>query len=241
MKVDILAFGAHPDDVELAASGTILKEIKNGKKVAVVDLTQGELGSRGTAETRKEESKVSNKILGISSRENLNMPDGFFEISQENLLKVVRMVRKYQPEIVLCNSFTDRHPDHGRASELVSQACFLSGLIKIETELDNEKQKAHRPKIVLHYIQDYYLKPDFVVDVSEEMETKFEAIRAYKTQFFNPDDKNDSGPKTPISGKDFFDFLKARGQEFGRPINSSYAEAFKIERLVGIKSVFDLV
>ncbi len=238
MKTDILAFAAHPDDVELAAAGTLLKEISKGRTVAIVDLTRGELGSRGTAETRREESENSTAILGISARENLGMADGFFEITRENLLSIVSMIRKYRPEIVLANADSDRHPDHGRAGALVSRACFLSGLRRIETALDDgTAQEAYRPKAVYHYIQDYYIEPDFVVDVSDFVEKKFEAIRAFKTQFYDPDSKE---PQTPISGKEFFDFLRSRGQEFGRPIGSVYAEGFTTERFPAVDSLFDI-
>ena len=238
MQVDILAFGAHPDDVELAASGTLIKEIQSGKSAVIVDLTRGELGSRGTAETRKAESIEANKILGITARENLDMGDGFFTHSEENLLKIIRVIREFRPRLVLCNAISDRHPDHGKASKLVSEACFLSGLLKIETEMDGKPQKHHRPQAVYHYIQDRYIKPDFVVDVSDQLSLKFDAIRAYKTQFFDPENLDE--PKTPISGEDFFDFLKARGAEFGRAIGSAYAEGFTVERFPGVESLFDL-
>ncbi len=236
-EIDILAFGAHPDDVELSAAGTLLKHIKLGKKVALVDLTQGELGSRGTIETRYSEAKEASEILGISHRVNLKMEDGFFSHSQENLMKIIEQIRYFKPEIVFANAIDDRHPDHGKGSKLVSEACFLAGLVKIETSVNGEVQKAHRPKVVYHYIQDRYIKPDFVVDVTEFVETKFSAIKAYKTQFFDPNSKE---PKTPISGEDFFDFLKGRMSEFGRPIGVKYAEAFTVERLIGVDNLFDL-
>jgi bacillithiol biosynthesis deacetylase BshB1 len=237
MKVDILAFGAHPDDVELSASATLLKHIYQGKKVALVDLTQGELGSRGTIETRYEEASLASKILGIEDRVNLKMADGFFEHSQENLLKIVEQIRHFKPEIVLANAVEDRHPDHEKGSKLVSDACFLAGLVKIKTNLNGEDQLPHRPKVVYHYIQDRYIKPDFVVDVTGFEEQKFESIRAYKTQFFDP---NSTEPQTPISGKDFFEFIRGRMLEFGRTIGVQYAEGFTVERLVGVDSFFDL-
>ncbi len=237
MKVDILAFGAHPDDVELSASATLLKHIQQGKKVALVDLTQGELGSRGTIETRYEEAKAASKILGIEDRVNLKMADGFFEHTQENLLKIVEQIRHFKPEIVLANAVEDRHPDHGKGSKLVSDACFLAGLVKIKTNLNGEDQLPHRPKVVYHYIQDRYIKPDFVIDVTGFEEQKFESIRAYKTQFFDP---NSTEPQTPISGKDFFEFLKGRMSEFGRSIGVQYAEGFTVERLLGVDNFFDL-
>ena len=238
MKVDILAFAAHPDDVELSAAGTLIKHIKAGKKVALVDLTQGEQGSRGTIETRYTEAADASEILGLSARINLKMEDGFFTHSQENLLKIIEQIRYFKPEIVLCNAIEDRHPDHGRASKLVSEACFLSGLRKIETGHDEDKQEAHRPKAVYHYIQDRYIKPDFVVDVTEFVEQKFEAIRAYKTQFYDPASKE---PQTPISGEEFFGFLRGRMAEFGRTIGVNYAEGFTVERIPGVESFFDLI
>jgi bacillithiol biosynthesis deacetylase BshB1 len=237
MKVDILAFCAHPDDVELSASATLLKHIHQGKKVALVDLTQGELGSRGTIETRYEEASAASKILGIEDRVNLKMADGFFEHSQENLLKIVEQIRHFKPEIVLANAVEDRHPDHGKGGKLVSDACFLAGLVKIKTSLNGEDQLPHRPKVVYHYIQDRFIKPDFVVDVTGFEEQKFESIRAYKTQFFDP---NSTEPQTPISGKEFFEFLRGRMSEFGRAIGVQYAEGFTVERFVGVDSFFDL-
>lgn len=233
VKVDILAFAAHPDDVELAASGTIIKHVKQGKKVAVVDLTQGELGSRGNAELRLKEAKASSKILGLSARENLNLGDGFFEINQENLIKIVKSIRKYQPEIVLCNAPKDRHPDHGRASELVSRACFLSGLIKVETG-----QEAHRPRAVYHYIQDRYLKPDVIIDISDEMNVKMQSILSFSSQFYKA---GDDGPQTPISSKEFLEFIYARAQEFGRNIGVKYAEGFVVERPLGVNDLTKLL
>lgn len=236
-KVDILAFAAHPDDVELAASGTIMKHISQGKTVAIVDLTQGELGSRGTIQTRYDEAAAASEIIGIMHRVNLKMADGFFEITEENKRKIVEQIRRFQPEIVLANAISDRHPDHGRGGQLVSEACFLSGLVKVETEWNGEKQTAHRPKVVYHYIQDYYIKPDFVVDITAFQDRKIAAIQAYKTQFYNP---NSNEPKTPISGEDFLDFIKARAMEFGRPIGAQYAEGFTVERFIGVEDLFDL-
>ena len=237
-KIDILAFGAHPDDVELSAAGTLLKHIKCGKKVALVDLTQGELGSRGTIETRYSEAKAASEILGISERVNLKMEDGFFTHSEENLLKIVEQIRFFRPEIVFANAIKDRHPDHAKGSKLVSEACFLAGLMKIETTYNGEKQIAYRPKFVYHYIQDRYIKPDFVVDVTDFVETKFSSIRAYKTQFYDPNSKE---PQTPISGEDFFEFLRGRMSEFGRQIGVKYAEGFTVERLIGVDNIFDLI
>ncbi len=226
MKVDILAFAAHPDDVEISCGGTILKHVEMGYKVAVVDLTQGELGSRGSAETRKVEAADASKILGLVARENLFMQDGFFTNSEENKKKIVQAIRKYQPKIVLANSISDRHPDHGRGSSIVSDACFLAGLPKIET-FDGEKlQEAWRPEVIYHYIQDYWIEPDFIVDISKFIDRKVEAISSYKTQFYDP---NSTEPETPISGKEFFDFIKARAMQFGRLIKTEYAEGFTVE------------
>ncbi len=237
MKVDILAFAAHPDDIEISAAGTLMKHIELGKKVVIVDLTQGELGSRGTIETRKSEAKASSKILGIHDRVNLKMEDGFFKISTENKLKIIEQIRRYQPEVVMVNALSDRHPDHGRASKLCSEACFLSGLLKIETEWEGNKQEKWRPKAVYHYIQDIYIKPAFVVDISSVVERKIEALKAFKTQFFSEDS---SEPKTPISGEDFFDFLKGRWKDYGRSIGVEYAEGFTIERPIGVKDITEL-
>ena len=237
-KVDILAFGAHPDDVELAAGGTLIKSVQQGKKVAIVDLTQGEFGSRGTIQTRYEEAANAAKIMGVDYRENLELADGFFEVVEESLLKLVTAIRKYQPEIVFANAPSDRHPDHGRGSDLISRACFLSGLLKIETKSEGEKQLHWRPKVVYHYIQDRYLTPNFIVDVSEQREQKFKAILAYKTQFFQEDMK---GPKTPISGQDFLDALEARLIQYGRDIGVKYGEGFITERPVGINDISDFL
>ncbi len=237
MKVDILAFGAHPDDVELSASGTLLRHISQGKTAALVDLTQGELGSRGTVETRYQEAAEASNILGVSERVNLKMADGFFEHSQENLIKVIEQIRHFQPEIVFANAVQDRHPDHPKGSKLVSEACFLAGLRQIQTSLNGEIQQAHRPKAVYHYIQDRYSRPDFVVDVTDFVEQKFESIKAYKTQFYDPDSKE---PQTPISGEEFFEFLRGRMSEYGRQIGAQYGEGFTVERLIGVDDIFCL-
>jgi bacillithiol biosynthesis deacetylase BshB1 len=237
MKLDILAFGVHPDDVELSCAGTLMRHIAQGKKVGIIDLTQGELGSRGTAQTRMEEANAASVVMGVSVRDNLKMADGFFEVNEENKRAIIQQIRKYRPEIVLCNAVSDRHPDHGRASKLVSEACFLSGLVKVETELDGQLQLAYRPKVVYHYIQDVYIKPDFVVDVTEFVDRKIEAIKAYKTQFYDPNSKE---PLTPISGKEFFDFVKGRMMQFGRPIGVEFAEGFTVEREPGVNNLFDL-
>ncbi len=237
-KVDLLAFAAHPDDIELSASGTLMKHIAQGKTVAIVDLTRGELGSRGTIETRKNEAAEAAKIMGISARINLGLADGFFEQNEESLLKIVEQIRYFKPEIVLANATEDRHPDHGRASKLISEACFLSGLVKVKTFYETDKQEAHRPRLVLHYIQDRYIKPDLVVDITSFYERKMEAVLAYKTQFFQ---EEQDGPKTPISGKDFLDFLTGRMTEFGRAIGVSYAEGFTVERTIGVEDLTSLL
>ncbi|MNJ85500.1 1D-myo-inositol 2-acetamido-2-deoxy-alpha-D-glucopyranoside deacetylase [compost metagenome] len=236
-QIDILAIGAHPDDVELSAAGTLLKHRALGFSTGVIDLTQGELGSRGTKETRKEEAMAAAEILGLSARVNLKMADGFFEHSEENLRLIVEQIRRFKPSIVLVNAVSDRHPDHGKGSKLASEACFLAGLRRVETTWEGSPQEAHRPKAVYHYIQDRYLKPDFAVDVTDFVEQKFASIKAYKTQFWDPDSTE---PKTPISGEDFFEFLRGRMAEFGRSIGARYAEGFTVERLPGVDSLFDL-
>lgn len=239
MKVDILAFAAHPDDIEISCAGTLIKSIQEeNKKVAIVDLTQGELGTRGTIETRYSEAMEASRIIGISRRVNLKLRDGFFRHDEESLRLIIEQIRFFQPDIVLANSITDRHPDHGRASKLVSEACFYSGLRKIETTFEGEQQEAYRPKAVYHYIQDRHIEPDFVVDISKYAEEKMNTILAYKTQFYDPESTE---PKTPISGKEFKDFLFARMREFGRPVGAEFAEGFTKERYIGVKSLFDLV
>ncbi|MEP3209794.1 MAG: bacillithiol biosynthesis deacetylase BshB1 [Maribacter sp.] len=240
MKLDILAFGAHPDDVELGAGATIAKEISLGKKVGVVDLTRGELGTRGSAEIRDQEAARSAEILGLSVRENLEFADGFFTNDREHQLAVIRMIRKYRPEIVLCNAVEDRHIDHGKGSKLVSDACFLSGLIKLDTKLegDDQWQDAWRPKRVYHYIQWKNLEPDFVVDVSGFIDKKVASILAYSSQFYDP--KSDE-PETPISSRNFIDSVTYRARDLGRYINSEYAEGFNSERYPAIRSLDDLI
>jgi N-acetylglucosamine malate deacetylase 1 len=238
MKIDILAFAAHPDDIELACSGTLIKQIKNGSKVGIIDLTEGELGSRGNRELRYQEAANANKIIGNVARENLNLGDGFFEINEQSLLRIIEMIRKYQPEIVLCNAINDRHPDHGRASELVKRAAFLSGLIKIETELNGKTQEKWRPKQVFHYIQDEYIEPDFVIDITDEMENKMKTILAYSSQFYNPESKE---PKTPISSQEFMDFLDARARQFGRTIGVKYGEGFNSSGPISVKSLDNIL
>ena len=239
MKIDILAFGAHPDDVELSCGGTILKEIHNGKTVGIIDLTKGELGTRGTAQTRAIEASNAASILGVSFRKNLSFSDGFIVNDKAHQLEVIKLIRHYQPEIVLCNAIDDRHIDHGVASKLVSDACFLSGLIKIETKsLDSEAVQAPwRPKSIYHYIQWKPLEPDFVVDISDHIDKKMESVMAYSTQFYNP---NSQDPETPISSKNFVDSVRYRAADLGRLTGVGYAEGFNVERLPAIDSLFDL-
>jgi bacillithiol biosynthesis deacetylase BshB1 len=237
MKLSILAFGAHPDDVELSAAGTLLKHQAAGAKIGIIDLTEGELGSRGTVESRYAEANDAASILQLAVRENLQMGDGFFTHSEENLLKIIQQIRRFQPEIVLANAHSDRHPDHAKGSKLVSEACFLAGLRKIKTTWDGEEQIAYRPKAVYNYIQDYYLEPDFVIDVTDFVPQKMNAIKAYKTQFWDP---NSTEPKTPISGEEFFEFLHGRMTQYGRTIGVKYAEGFTVERTLGVTSLFDL-
>lgn len=230
MKLDILAFAAHPDDVELSCSGTLLHHIAMGKKVGIVDLTRGELGTRGSAELRDEEAANSSKIMGLHARENLRMADGFFEDNKEHQLKIIEMIRKYQPDLVLANAINDRHIDHGRGAELLHKACFLSGLSKIETN----NLKAWRPKRVLHYIQDYFMQPDIVVDITPWFEKKKESIMAFSSQFYNPESKE---PETPISSASFFQFLEARSREMGRLIGVEFGEGFVSKTPLNLKDL----
>jgi N-acetylglucosamine malate deacetylase 1 len=238
MKLDILAFGAHPDDVELGCAGTIAKEISLGKKVGIIDLTRGELGTRGSAEIRDNESAAAAKILGVSIRENLNMRDGFFVNDEAHQMAVIKIIRKYRPEIVLCNAVNDRHIDHGKGSKLVSDACFLSGLRKIETTFEGENQEAWRPKHVYHFIQWKNLKPDFVVDITGFTDIKQRAILAYSSQFYDP---NTNEPETPIATKNFLDSLHYRTQDLGRLIGVEHAEGFTVERHVAVNTLGDLI
>ena len=237
MKLDILAFGAHPDDVELGCAGTILKEISLGKTVGIIDLTRGELGTRGSAEIRDQEANAAAKILGVSARENLEMRDGFFVNDEKHQLEIIKMIRKYQPEIVLCNAVDDRHIDHPKGSQLVSDACFLSGLIRIATSLDGEEQKAWRPKVVYHYMQWKNLVPDFVVDITGYVEQKTAAILAYSSQFYDPNSKE---PESPISSKNFLESLNYRSRDLGRLTGLEHAEGFTAERYLAVNSLSDL-
>jgi bacillithiol biosynthesis deacetylase BshB1 len=237
MKLDILAIGVHPDDVELSCSGTLLKHISTGNVCGIVDLTAGELGTRGSGPLRLQEAAAAAKILGIPVRDNLGMADGFFKNDREHQLEIIKKIRQYRPEIILCNAVSDRHPDHGRAAQLVSEACFYSGLRRIETELNGEKQDAWRPKAVYHYIQDRHMKPDFVVDVTAFIDRKMEAIKAFKSQFYNPDSNE---PESPISVKNFFDVVLGKMSTYGRDAGYDYAEGFIAERVPGVSDLFHL-
>ena len=239
MKLDILAFAAHPDDIELGCSGTLIAHIAAGKKVGIVDLTRGELGTRGTPEIRLQEAEAATNIMGIEVRDNLEFADGFFQNDKAHQLKVVEKIRQYQPEIVIMNAVHDRHPDHGRASVLVSESCFLAGLRMVSTQDEQgNEQTAWRPKVVYHFIQDRYIKPDLVVDVASFWDKKMETIRAFKSQFYNPDD---ASPNTYISSPEFLEFIESRAKEYGHAIGVTYGEGFTVERLVGVRNLFDLI
>lgn len=237
MKLDILAIGAHPDDVELSCSATIAKEISRGKTVGILDLTRGELGTRGTAEIRDKEAADAAKILGVAVRENLEFSDGFFVNNVSHQLEIIKILRKYQPELVLCNAVDDRHIDHGKGAQLVADACFLSGLRKIETILNGVSQDAWRPKNVFHYIQWKNLSPDIVVDVTGFMDKKLESVKAYRSQFF---DENSEEPETPISSSNFLESITYRAKDLGRLIGAEYGEGFTVSRYVAVDSLFDL-
>jgi bacillithiol biosynthesis deacetylase BshB1 len=238
LKLDILVLSAHPDDAELGCAGTILKHVASGKKVGVADITRGELGTRGTIEIRAREADASARILGLSVRENIGLPDGFFQNAPESELKIIEAVRKYQPEIIITNAYHDRHPDHGRASELVEASAFLSGLRKIETFFNGQPQQAWRPPLVLHFIQDNFIKPDILIDITEYWDKKVESIRAFQSQFFNPDWQGE--PQTYISSPDFIQIIEARAREFGKSIGVKYAEGFTSRKTLGVDSLFDL-
>jgi bacillithiol biosynthesis deacetylase BshB1 len=239
MKLDILAIGVHPDDVELGCSGTIINEINNGKKVGIVDLTQGELGTRGTIDTRYQEAANAAMIMGVQARENLKMRDGFFENDEENKLQLISAIRKYQPDIVIGNVLHDRHPDHGRAGKMIADCCFLAGLSKIETMDENRNaQQRWRPAYVLHYIQDWYHEPDLLIDISEVFDQRMKAIEAYTTQF---NSINSDEPQTYISTPDFLESVIARARMFGKRIGVKYAEGFISEKKIGIRSLDVLI
>ena len=239
MKLDILAFAAHPDDVELGCSGTLIAHIESGRKVGIVDLTRGELGTRGTPEIRLQEAEDATRIMGVAIRDNLGFADGFFQNDQAHQLKVIEKIRQYQPNIVIMNAVHDRHPDHGRGSVLVSESSFKAGLRMISTQnAQGEEQSAWRPKAVYHFIQDRYIKPDLVVDVTPFWSKKMDTIRAFKSQFYNPDD---STPNTYISSPEFLEFIESRAKEYGHAIGVKYGEGFTVERLIGVKDLFDLL
>jgi bacillithiol biosynthesis deacetylase BshB1 len=239
MKLDILAFGAHPDDVELSCSGTLIKAIKTGKKAGIIDLTSGQLGTRGTPEIRLQEALKAKEIIGASSRDNLGMMDGYFENNIENREKIITVLRKYRPEIVLANAPYERHPDHVRASAMVSDACFYAGLRNISTTEEGKSQEPFRPKSVLYYMQNYNYEPSFVIDISDEMDNKIEAIKAFKSQFYNPDSKE---PETILSSPRFLEQIMARNSAYGFIINTRYAEGFMTQRKIfGVSSIFEIL
>ena len=237
MKLDLLVFSAHPDDAELGCGGTIIKAVHQGRKVGIVDLTKGELGSRGTVEIRAQEAASSAEVLGVEVRENMGFRDGFFTNDESHQLALIKMVRRYQPEVVLAAAPYDRHPDHARASRVIVDACFLSGLVKIETKHDDQPQSPWRPAALYHFIQSVWLEPDFVVDVSEHWEQKMQAIKAYRSQFFN----DSPGPETYINNPQFLKMIEARGVEFGHSIGVQYGEGFIANRNVGVKDLFELL
>jgi bacillithiol biosynthesis deacetylase BshB1 len=239
LKLDILVLAVHPDDAELGCGGTILKHIALGKKVGIVDLTRGELGTRGSAEIRDKEAAVAGEILGLAVRENLAIPDGFFENTKQYQLKVIEAIRKYQPEIIITNAYYDRHPDHGRACDLVSESAFLSGLRKIETNEGGQQQEPWRANMLLHFIQDVYIKPDIVVDVTEYWDKKIESIFAYGSQFYNPEWEEE--PQTYISSPEFIAVVEARAREFGKTIHVKFAEGFTSQRILGVDNLFNLI
>ena len=238
MKLDILAFGAHPDDVELGCGATIAKEVSLGKKVGIVDLTRGELGTRGSAEIRIIEANNAAKILGVIVRENLGFSDGFFTNDKKHQLEIIKMIRKYQPEIVLCNAIDDRHIDHGKGSQLVSDACFLSGLLKIETAVEEKQQEKWRPKQVYHYIQWKNIAPDIVIDITGFIDKKTQSVLAYSSQFYDPKSKE---PETPITSKNFIDSINYRARDLGRLIGVEHAEGFTSERYVAVENLNKLI
>jgi len=237
MKLDILVIAAHPDDAELACSGTVAAQVAKGYKVGILDLTKGEMGTRGTPEIRMQESAEASKILGLDVRENLGFKDIYFKDDDSHRLEIVKIIRKFKPEIVLANAVTDRHPDHGKGGAVASNACFMSGLRKIETTLDGIDQDPWRPKYVYHYIQNNYIKPDFVVDITDFWNIKIESIKAFRSQFYDPNNKE---PQSFISSAEFLDFIEARSREFGHSIMVKYGEGFTVERTLGITDLFDL-
>jgi bacillithiol biosynthesis deacetylase BshB1 len=236
-KLDILVIAAHPDDAELGCSGTIAAHVAKGHKVGIVDLTKGEMGTRGTPEIRIQEANEAAKILGLSARENLGFADIYFQDDTAHQHELIRVIRKYRPEIVLANAVSDRHPDHGKGASLATNACFMSGLRKIETKLDGIPQDPWRPKFVYHYIQNNYIQPDFIFDITEYWDTKVASIMAFKSQFYDPASQE---PASFISSPDFLPFVESRSREFGHRIMTKYGEGFTIERYIGVKDLFDL-
>jgi bacillithiol biosynthesis deacetylase BshB1 len=239
MKLDVLAIGVHPDDVELGCSGTLIKEVKRGKKAGVIDLTQGELGTRGTIETRLEEAEEAARIMGVSVRENLKMRDGFFQNDEANQLQLIQAIRKYQPEIIIGNILEDRHPDHGRAGQLIYDACFLSGLKQVKTkDEEGREQEKWRPKQLLHYLQDRFYEPDVIVDITEVWDQRLQSIKAYKTQFHNPGSDED---ETYISSPEFLESIIARARLLGKRIGVRFAEGFISKKSIGISNLDALI
>ncbi|NNC82006.1 MAG: bacillithiol biosynthesis deacetylase BshB1 [Flavobacteriales bacterium] len=232
MKADILAFAAHPDDVELAASGTLLKHIHQGKNCGIVDLTRGQLGSRGNPELREKEADHASEILGLDFRENLGMEDGWFRADKEHIMQVALMIRKYRPDVILANAITDRHPDHGRGADLIKEAAFFSGLVKATVE--GHDYAPWRPRVLMHYIQDRFIEPDVIVDITDHIEQKMEAIMAFSSQFYDPESDE---PETPISSKTFIDYLYSRARQFGRYIGVEFAEGFTVDKAFGVEDL----
>ncbi|MCB0614395.1 MAG: bacillithiol biosynthesis deacetylase BshB1 [Phaeodactylibacter sp.] len=243
MKIDILAIGVHPDDIELSCSGTLLRHISQGKAVGLLDLTQGELGTRGSAGLRLEEAAIAAGLMGAAFRKNLGMADGFFSYNRENIIKIIEVIREHQPEIVLANAVSDRHPDHGRAAKLIADACFYSGLVKIPTAGNNgAPHERWRPRALYHYIQDHNLKPDFVVDITPYMDKKIELAQAFRSQVFVPGaEEYEKELKSAISGEDFIDFLRAKARTYGRDAGFEYAEGFNVARTPGVNDLFSLI
>jgi bacillithiol biosynthesis deacetylase BshB1 len=239
MKLDLLAISAHPDDVELGCAGTILAALEQGRRVGILDLTRGELGTRGTPEIRLQEAEAAAKVLGVSVRDNVGLLDGFFHNDPPNQIALVPYIRKYRPEIVLANAIDDRHPDHGKGARLIYDACFISGLRRIETMGDDgTPQEAWRPKFIYHFIQDRYIKPDFIVDITPHWKKKEEAIRAFRSQFYDP---NSNEPNSYISSPEFLEFLEARSKEYGHAIGVKYGEGFTTQRIIGVDNLWSLI
>lgn len=239
IKLDILVLPVHPDDAELGCAGTILKQIAAGNKVGIADLTRGELGTRGNAVIREQEALEASRILGLAIRENIGIPDGFFENTKEYQLRIIEVIRKYRPQIIITNAYHDRHPDHGRASDLVETAAFLAGLRKIETHQNGKLQQEWRPAQLLHFIQDRYIKPDILVDITAHWDKKIESVMAYKSQFHNPAWEEE--PQTYISSPEFIQIIEGRAREFGKSINSKFAEGFTSRKILGVNNLFDLL